>query len=525
MPHWLLWQAEATRNIMDDRYKVIFENAAVGIARVDRNGRFQEVNQRLCEILGYDHYELMMKTFADITHPDDLDSDVRALERLLAGEIQVYRREKRYICKDGSIMWANLTVSMVREPDGTPDCFVSIIEDISARKWAEQKLRLAEEALRTSHARFRLLADTAPVMIWSAGIDKLCNFFNKSWLEFTGRPLEKELGNGWTEGIHPEDYDRCVHTYIKAFDARQPFKMEYRLRRYDGAYRYLLDHGAPQFSPSRKFIGYIGSCIDITDRKEAEAEREQLAKEQAARAAAEASIRSKDELLAMVSHELRSPLSAILSYARLLQPGPVSVENINKVVAVIERNAKAQLQIIEDLLDSARIMAGKLRVTPVPVDLAPVLDSALDTVRTSAEAKSISLVGQFSGRTEQVIGDPTRLGQIVWNLLSNAVKFTSEGGRVELMLESDADWVRIMVRDTGKGIEPEFLPYVFERFRQEDASSGRRHGGLGLGLSIVKYLVELHGGTIAAASAGPGRGSTFTVTLPRRYPEFLLNAG
>jgi PAS domain S-box-containing protein len=629
------------------RYRAIFENAAVGIARVALDGRFREVNQRLCDILGYAREELMMKTFGDITHPDDLKADLSAMERILAGESPTYVREKRHFRKDGSVVWANLAVSMVRKPEGTPDYFVSIIEDISTRKWAEQKLhqeeqrlrlasrvaglgifewdvqadlavwenqrmyeifghtqadgtlskaqllrnyvhpddvdtldrllsdgvksgdpihtvyrihrkdgalrwldlagnfeagpdgipkkmigvladitdqRLAEEALRASNAQFRILADTAPVMIWSSGTDKLCNFFNKPWLDFTGRPIEDELGSGWTEGVHPEDYDRCLNVFATSFDARNPFKMEYRLRRYDGEYRWLLDHGVPRFSPGGEFLGYIGTCIDITDRKQAEAEREQLAQEQAARAAAEAAVRSKDEFLAMVSHELRSPLNAILGYARLLRPGLVSIENI-KAVTVIERNAKAQLQIIEDLLDSARILTGKLRIAPVPVDLAPVLDAALDTVRAAAEAKKITLVADFAGRREQVLGDSTRLQQIVWNLLSNAVKFTSDGGQVELRMESDADWVRLTVRDTGKGIEPEFLPHVFERFRQVDSSSTRRHGGLGLGLSIVKYLVGLHGGTVTVASEGTGCGSTFTVALPRLHPEFVLNAG
>ena len=260
---------------------------------------------------------------------------------------------------------------------------------------------------------------------------------------------------------------------------------------------------------------------DITERKQAEAEREQLAREQAARAAAEAANRSKDEFLAMVSHELRSPLNAILGYTRMLRSGPVDRDAINNVTAIVERNAKAQLQIIEDLLDSARIITGKLRIELGPVDLVPVLEAALDTVRPAAEAKGVTLVADFGPLPEQVLGDSTRLQQVVWNLLTNAVKFTPEGGRVELRMESDADHVRITVSDTGKGIEPEFLPFVFDRFRQADPSSARRYGGLGLGLSLVKHLVELHGGTITAASEGAGRGATFTVTLPRRQLEFI----
>src|SRR5262249_43795853 len=240
-----------------------------------------------------------------------------------------------------------------------------------------------------------------------------------------------------------------------------------------------------------------------------------------ARATAEAANRSKDEFLAMVSHELRSPLNAILGYTRMLRSGPADRESINNVISIVERNAKAQLQIVEDLLDSARIIAGKLRIEPGPVDLVPVLDAALDTARSAAEAKGGALAADFGPLPEQVRGAPTRLQEVVWNLLTDAVKFTPEGGRVELRMEGDADSVRITVSDTGKGIEPEFLPFVFDHFRQADASSARRHGGLGLGLSLVKHLVELHGGTITAESEGKGRGAAFTVTLPRRQFEFI----
>jgi signal transduction histidine kinase len=282
-----------------------------------------------------------------------------------------------------------------------------------------------------------------------------------------------------------------------------------------------LDHGIPRSSPSGKFLGYIGSCIDITERKQAEQEREQLAREQVARAAAEAANRSKDEFLAMVSHELRSPLTAILGYTRMLRYGPADRNEIDKCTTVIERNATTQLQIIEDLLDSARIITGKLQIELESIDLVPVLEAALDTVRPTAEAKGITLGANFRPEPEETLGDSTRLQQVVWNLLANAIKFTPTGGRVELRMQSESDHVRITVTDTGKGIDVGFLPFIFDRFRQADPSSARRVGGLGLGLSLVKHLVELHGGTIAAASEGVGRGSTFTVMLPRRQPEFI----
>src|SRR5215510_9695280 len=662
------------------RFRATFENAAVGIARVAPDGCWLEVNQRLCDIVGYTRNELMTKTFGDITHPDDLESDWNQARRLLAGEIENYLMEKRYFRKDSSIVWVNLTVSLARKADGSPDYFVSVIKDISARKRLEEanmkrgglltdvgaalaehqasmqsmlqksaealvrhldaafariwtlnpkesllelqasagmythlngkhsrvpvgKLKIgliakerqphltndvcndprisdpewarengmvafagypllvedrvvgvmamfarhpltedtveaiatvaapiaqgierkrAEEALRSSEEKFRILADTAPVMVWVSGADKLRAFFNKPWLEFTGRVMEEELGYGWAEGVHPEDYDCCLETFNASCDAREPFKMEYRLRRRDGEYRWMLDHGVPRYSPGGDFLGCVGSCIDITERKQVEArEREQLAREQAARATAEAANRSKDEFLTMLSHELRSPLNAVLGYTRMLRCGPVDRDSINKVAANVERNAKAQLQIIQDLLDSACVTTGKLKIKTRPVDLATVIESALDTVRPAAEAKGIMLLADFGLGPEEMVGDSARLQQVVWNLLSNGIKFTPEGGRVELQMDSDTNHIRIKVSDTGRGIEPEFLPFVFDHFRQADSSSTRRYGGLGLGLSLAKYLVELHGGTITAASEGAGRGATFTVTLPRRHPELI----
>jgi signal transduction histidine kinase len=216
-------------------------------------------------------------------------------------------------------------------------------------------------------------------------------------------------------------------------------------------------------------------------------------------------------------------LSAILSYAHLLRVGPVDIDAINRAVTVIERNAKAQIQIIEDLLDSARITTGKLRIEPALIKLVPVLQAAVDTVRPAASAKGVTLVLDCEPKPTEALGDPARLQQIVSNLLTNAIKFTPEGGRVSLAMKHDADQIRIIVSDTGEGIEPGFLPFVFQRFSQADTSSARRFGGLGLGLSLVKDLVELHGGTISAQSEGVGRGATFTVTFPARHTEFVLS--
>src|SRR5262245_38821132 len=238
--------------------------------------------------------------------------------------------------------------------------------------------------------------------------------------------------------------------------------------------------------------------------------------EQRARRDAEEASRMKDEFLALVSHELRSPLNAILGNAALLRHGGLDDQKIKHALDVIERSGKAQLQLIEDLLDTARIISGKLRLDLGPVDPDSVIEQAVQTIQPAADAKGISIETDLPPKIGQITGDLTRLQQVIWNLLSNAVKFTSPGGRVQVRLERIDPNIRITVSDTGKGIAPDFLPCVFDRFSQADASSARRYGGLGLGLALVKYLVELHGGTIEAASAGEGQGSTFTVTLPVR---------
>ncbi len=254
---------------------------------------------------------------------------------------------------------------------------------------------------------------------------------------------------------------------------------------------------------------------DISDRKRAEAAlRESLVREQAAREQAEAANRIKDEFLAVLSHELRTPLNPILGWSKLLKSGNLDAAKAAHAIGIIERNAKLQTQLIEDLLDVSRILQGKLSLSMVPVEIEATIQSALDTVRLAAEAKSIQVQTELTSPNIQVLGDAARLQQVAWNLLSNAIKFTPEGGQVKIRLERIDAQVQITVSDTGKGITADFLPYVFEYFRQADGATTRKFGGLGLGLAIVRQLVELHGGTVEADSPGEDQGATFTVRLP-----------
>src|SRR5579884_206932 len=441
-------------------------------------------------------------------HPDDRERVRAEVTRAIAARA-VYEVEAR--------LWQAATgrhrhvVSRgvpVLAADGSVREWIGTIADVDEH-------RRAEEALRESEARFRSMADAAPVMIWMTGLDKGCTYLNASWLAFTGRSFEEEAGYGWTAGVHPDDLPGYLAIYHEAFDARRPFRAEYRLRRADGVYRWLLDTGTPRLDGEGRFVGFIGSCLDITERKAAEAERESLlATAERMRAEAEAASRAKDAFLATVSHELRTPLSPVLLWARMLREGKLAGDDAAHALSVIEQCAKTLAKLIDDLLDMSRIIAGKLRLEPRPVRLPPVIHAAVDVVRPAAEAKGVHVEVAIEAEAAVVSGDPERLQQIVWNLVSNAVKFTPRGGRVDVALRRVASHVEIVVRDTGEGMAPEFLARAFERFEQAAVPSGRRRG-LRVGVAVVgRHLVELHGGTVRAESEGVGRGAVFTVTLP-----------
>lgn len=465
-------------------------------------------NEGASRIFGYTADEMIGKSIALLIPHDRLEEEPAILARLRAGQrVDHYQTVRKR--KDGSLIDISLSISPLRNAAGEIVGASKIARDISQQK-------RAEEALRVSNERFRLMADSAPVLIWIADRTKARNWFNRRWLEFTGRPTDMEAGFGWTQSVHEDDLARMLQQYAEGFDTHKPFRTEYRIRRADGMARWLIEQAQPLFEGADgAFSGYIGSCVDITESKQLQSEREETLKaERAAREEAERVGRLKDEFLATVSHELRTPLNAILGWSTLLRRLEPGGEDHARGLETIERNARVQGQIIADLLDMSRIISGKVQLDVQSLNLSDVINAALDAVKLSMEAKKLRVRVTLDAKAGRLRGDPNRLQQVFWNLLTNAVKFTPAGGRIDLMLERVNSHVEVSIEDSGVGIKPEFLAFVFDRFRQADSSTSRRHGGLGLGLSIVKHLVELHGGSVRVKSQGEGHGATFVVALP-----------
>jgi PAS domain S-box-containing protein len=368
--------------------------------------------------------------------------------------------------------------------------------------------REAEQELRASEERFRGFADTAPAMLWVADPSGGCTFLSRAWYAFTGQAEEAALGRGWLEAVHPEDRDTADASFLAAEARQEPFAIDYRLRRADGVYRWAIDAGAPHFDTEGNFIGYVGSVFDIDARKRAEAEREELL------GVAERANRAKDEFLAVLSHELRSPMNAMLGWVRLLELERADPEFVLRAAETLKRNIDVQSQVINDLLDVSRIVSGRFEIESGRLNLEELVRHCVDSQQPSAQGRRIDLQLELVPGAVAVSGDPVRLQQAVANLLGNALKFTPAGGSVRVSVGRADGRARLCIEDSGVGIAPDVVPRLFERFWQAESSTTRRHGGLGIGLSIVKTIVELHGGEVHAESEGIGRGARFVVTLP-----------
>ena len=533
------------------------------------DGRFIELNRKFSEILGYSEAELHALTFTELTHPDDRSVTSASVRRLLAGEIPEYTLEKRYLRKDGRIVWSLTTVTVMRDSRGEPQRFIGVIEDITRRKEAEAALLEETRILELLNETGKLLASELDLMsllqaVTDAGTQlsgaQFGAFFYNTTDENGEAFLLYTLSGASRETFERFGKPRATAIFGPTFRGEDPIRIADVLN--DPRYGTMGPHhgmpkghlpvrsylAVPVKSRSGEVIGGLffghpqvnvfteraerlivgvaaqaGIAIDNARLYEvaqtaAEERKALLESERAARAAAERLSEVKDEFLATLSHELRTPLNAILGWAQVLRSRRPGESDYLKGLETIERNARVQARLIEDLLDMSRITAGTIRLEIQHVDLVALIDTAIDAVRPAAEANNIRIEREFDRTLTSMSGDPARLQQVIWNLLSNAIKFTPKDGQVRITSSRAGGNVEIAVTDTGIGITPEFLPHLFERFRQGDASTTRRFGGLGLGLSIVKSLVELHGGTVRADSGGEGHGTTVTVRLPLIVP-------
>lgn len=438
--------------------------------------------------------------------------DGGSVERLLGGE-EVSLHDCPLVAPDpGSSADSHSTsgtydarFAPIRDDNGEIAGGVGVLRDTSGR-------RRAEHRVLESESRFRIMADAAPVLLWMAGPDASCTFFNQTWLDFTGRTIEDEQGIGWAEGIHHEDFQRCVDTYMAAFAERRTFEMEYRLRRADGQYRWLLDRGTPRWEQDGRFAGYIGSCVDITDRKDLESRLLRA-------------VSLRDEFLSVASHELRTPLAALRlqldSVARSLD---LRAEEHLRSGRLASSTGEARSQmarltsLVERLLDISRFSEGRLLLDHEALDLVNIVQGALSALRAPAQLAGCEL-GLSAPPTLPGEWDRVTIEQLVTNLIGNAIKFGAKRP-VDVAIEEsdDGEWVVLSVTDRGIGISTQDQRRIFERF--ERAVSTRHFGGLGLGLWVAKQIVEAHHGSISVVSS-PQQGATFTVTLPIRSARSL----
>ncbi|AFZ36579.1 multi-sensor hybrid histidine kinase [Stanieria cyanosphaera PCC 7437] len=515
-------KSEEALRISEEQFRTIANAAPALVWVCSVTGEIVFMNERWYEYTGQSQEEVKGFGWTSTLHPDDTERILSHWQHCYTtGE--PYEGEGRYRQKNGEYRWHRFRALPQRNELGIIEKWFGCSVDIHDAK-------RAEEVIAANEAKLRGFVDANVVGMLYGDIYGNIYEANDKLLKIVGYTRE-ELRAGklrWIDITPPEylplDQQAIAEALLKG--ACTPYEKEYL--RPDGSRVPILLGYSLVGEAREESVAFI---LDLSERKQAEQEREQLLqREQSARQEAERANRIKDEFLAILSHELRSPLNPILGWAQMLQTGRLDSIKTTEGLATIERNAKLQTQLIDDLLDVAKILRGKLSMKMASVNLALVIEAAIGTVRAAALAKSIHLEVKLP-QIGQVFGDAARLQQIIWNLLSNAIKFTPNHGRVDIQLSLvvsqsstiKAKYAKIIVSDTGKGIKPEFLPYIFESFRQEDASTTRKYGGLGLGLAIVRYLVEAHGGTIWADSKGDGQGATFTVRLPLLNSKPILN--
>ena len=612
--------AEEALRESERQYRAIYDQAGVGIAEVDLTGRFLRANDRYCDMVGYPQEELLGLRFRDITHPDDPPANLEKFARIAEGPSS-YTIEKRYVRKDGRVVWARTAVSLIRDGAGRPERVVAVVEDITERVRAEEALRESEErfarfmqhlpglawikdwqgryvyanaaavrafrrprndlygktdeeifpaetsaqfrehdrraqasevgvqvvetleqddgvvhhsivskfpipgrdggsafvggvaiditdlkrtenALRASEEQFRSLAEGMPHCVWMCDAHGRNLYQNGVWYDYTGTPPGSGHGQEWLDQCHPDDRPRLIEEWTEALRTAgsHAYDIEVRIRRHDGAYRWFRVKGSPIRDGGRA-VRWVGTCTDIHEqRRLVDALRD--------------ADRRKDEFLAMLAHELRNPLAPIRNAVTMMALAEDDREAQRWSREVIDRQVQHLSSLVDDLLDVSRITQGKITLTKTPLAIRTFLSAAVEASRPLIDARKHRLEVSLPEEVLRVEGDPTRLAQVISNLLNNAAKYTPESGHIRLSVSRDGDEAVIRVRDDGEGISPEMLPRVFDLFSQASQSIDRSEGGLGIGLTLVKRLVEMHGGMVEARSDGLGHGSEFVVRLP-----------
>ena len=477
------------------------------ISYVDRDFRYRMCNQAYTTWFGLSKDEILGRTMAEVLG-ETVWSNLRPhFEKALAGETQDFEVEAAY--RLGRKRWVHASYQPHRSAAGDIEGVVVLVTDITPQK-------RADDAIRESEERFRNMSNHSPMMLWVTDADGHCVHLNDRWFEFTGQTPENGLGFGWLQAVHPEDQESSERAFLAALAAKSSFRIEYRLRRHDGVYRWALDAASPRFATSGMFLGHIGSVIDIQERKEAEdALRE-------AKVQAEQASQAKDNFLAQLSHELRTPLTPVLMTATALRDDPSVPDAIREDLAMIERNIALEARLIDDLLDLTRVTRGKLALRRAPCDAHALIGHVVEMLRDETREKRLTVTFEFHAEETTLNADAARLQQVFWNLLRNAVKFTPAGGRVLVRSHnfpasdtSDTDrHLVVEVIDNGIGFAPHLHDSLFEPFQRAVPSHDHRYPGLGLGLAIARAIVDLHSGTIGGESSGPGAGATFRVELP-----------
>ncbi|PWU19349.1 MAG: hypothetical protein C5B50_06770 [Verrucomicrobia bacterium] len=498
-------QAEEALRASEERLKLAAEAARLGIWNWDiLRDRISVTGPIAARFLNSmppqeNGYARFMKTI----HPDDRAAVAQALARAKNGHGE-FETVHRAIFADGTTHWIAARGRADFDDQHKPIRLHGVSLDITT-------LKEAEERAQESERRFSLMANAAPVFIWASGTDKKCIFLNKPWLEFKGRKMAQELGDGWAEGIHPDDLAGCMKVYTDSFDARRPFSMEYRIRRHDGQYRWLLDHGVPRYDPERNFLGYIGSCVDVTERKQAETEAQRARQELAHLNR----VSTLGELAGSLAHELNQPLTAILSNAQAAQhvmgDGPADLGVLRSILTDIVQEDRRAGEVIARMRGMLKNGEAKM----MPLDISQIVGEVLGLLHSELILRSISAETVFALARPVAFGDRIQLQQVLINLIMNACDSMHENPpdkrkvTIETQLLNDGH-LEVAVSDLGPGFAPEFLK--LERFR-----TSKPHG-LGLGLAICRSIITAHGGTMAISNQPEG-GARVVVTLPANRKE------